>query len=222
MVVRIGMAPRAPHLSFEEFQAHWSSEHGALAGGLAGLTSYIQNHAILRAGRPLLPYPGFDACSELCFESLESMDAAFASEHYTKAVQTDEKNLIDKTRFGMMLTSRRVLDDGDPGENAVKLLTFFAIDRNSSLDELSEALAGPYRDAVATANPLRHEQLIQIPGAHDSRRAPMADAADLLWFRSADEALAFVSSDANFAASYALTGRAFGAQRHLAHTITVV
>ena len=216
------MAPRAPELDFEAFQEHWSTEHGALAGTLAGLRSYVQNHAILAAGRPLLPYPGFDACSELSFDSLEAMDAAFDSDHYRNTVTTDEKTLIDKTRFGLMLTKRRVLDDGEPAEGAVKLLTFFSVDANSSHEELAEALAGPYRDAVAPAGPVRHEQLLVIPGAHDGRRAALADAADLLWFESGEAALAFVASDAAFAAAYTLAGRAFGAQRLLARTIQVV
>lgn len=216
------MAPRAAGLDFEAFQHHWSSEHGALAGSLAGLRSYVQNHAILADGRPLLPYPGFDACSELCFDSLEAMDAAFDSEHYRSTVTADERSLIDKSRFGLMLTERRVLDDGEPGEGAVKLLTFFSVDANSSHDELAAALAGPYRDAVAAASPLRHEQLLVMPGAHDGRRAAMADAADLLWFADVEAAQAFLASDAAFAAGYTLAGRAFGAQRLLARTIRVV
>jgi uncharacterized protein (TIGR02118 family) len=222
VVVRIGMAPRAPSLGFEEFQEHWATGHGALAGTLDGLRSYVQNHAILIDGRPLLPYPGFDACSELTFDSLEAMDAAFDSEHYRTTVTADEQSLIDKSRFGLMLTDRRVLADGDPGAGAAKLLTFFVADRNSGLDELAEALAGPYRHAVAGASPLRHEQLVVLSGAHDNRRAAMADAVDLLWFPGPVEALAFLASDAAFAAGYTLAGRASGVQRLLARTIRVV
>lgn len=222
LVVRVGMAPRAQGLGFEAFQERWSTGHAALAATLEGLRGYVQNHALLAGGRPLLPYPGFDACSELCFDSLESMDAAFDSDHYRNTVTSDEQSLVDKSRFGLMLTERRVHAGGDVGEDAVKLLTFFAVDRNSSHAELSEALAGPYREAVAEAAPLRHEQLLLIPGAHDGRRPAMADAADLLWFASADDALSFVGSDADFASAYALAGRAFGAQRLLARAISVV
>jgi uncharacterized protein (TIGR02118 family) len=222
MIVRVGMAPREPSLDFEGFQEHWANEHGALAGTLAGLRGYVQNHAVLRGGRPLLPYPGFDACSELSFDSLEAMDEAFESDHYRRNVTADEKDLIDKSRFSMMLTERRVLADADSGDAFVKLLTFLSADRNRGAAALADTLAGPYRDAVRDAGPLRHEQLLMIPGSHDGRIAPMADAVDLLWFADADAALAFLASDAAFAAGYTLAGRASGAQRLLAREVRVV
>src|SRR6185436_17743997 len=96
VIVRIGLAPREADLDYEGFAAHWSGQHGDLAREIPGLRSYVQNHALLRDGEPLLPYPGFDACSELEFDSIEAMDAGFASEHYRQAVVADEHSLIDK------------------------------------------------------------------------------------------------------------------------------
>jgi uncharacterized protein (TIGR02118 family) len=216
------MAPRAPGLDFEAFQEHWASEHGALAATLAGLRSYVQNHALLSGGRPLLPYAGFDACSELVFDSLEAMDAAFESDHYRQTVTADEHVLIDKSRFGLMLTERRVLAGGEPGDGAVKLMTFLTADRNAGAEALAEALAGPYRDAVAAAGPIRHEQLVVVPGSHDGRLQPPADALDVLWFGGPDEALGFLTSEAGCEAGYALAGRACGAQRLLARQVRIV
>ena len=220
--MRVGMAPREPSLDFASFQAHWANEHGALAGTLAGLRGYVQNHAVLRDGLPLLPYPGFDACSELSFDSLEAMDEAFESDHYRRNVTADEKDMVDKTRFSMMLTERRVLAEGDPGSRAVKLLTFLSADRNAGAGALFETLAEAYRETLRDDGVLRHEQLLVVPGAHDGRIAPMADAVDLLWFADADAALAFLASETAFAGGYALAGRASGAQRLLAHEIRVV
>ncbi len=222
MIVRVGCAPREASLSFEAFQAHWASEHGALAGTLAGLRSYVQNHAVLTVGRPLLPYAGFDACSELVFDSLEAMDEAFESDHYRQTVTADERVLIDKTRFGMLLAERRVLVDGTPDEGAFKLLTFLVADPNHGPAVLAGELAGPYREAVREARPLRHEQLVVIPGAHDGRLAPFAHAVDILWFPSTAAALDFVGGEAGFAAGYALAGRAAGCQRLLARELRIV
>ena len=222
MIVRVGMAPREPSLDFESFQAHWANEHGALAGTLAGLRGYVQHHAVLRDGLPLLPYPGFDACSELTFDSLDAMDEAFESDHYRRNVTADEKNLVDKTRFSMMLTERRVLSAGDTGDAGVKLLTFLTADRNVGATALAETLSGPYRDAVRDAGPLRHEQLLVVPGSHDGRIAPMADAVDLLWFPHPEAALAFLASETAFAAGYMLAGRASGVQRLLARENRIV
>ncbi|MGH2882625.1 MAG: EthD domain-containing protein, partial [Solirubrobacteraceae bacterium] len=67
------MAPRAEGLTFEAAQEHWRTAHGDVASGIPGLRGYVQNHAVLRDGLPLLPYPGFDACSELEFADFDAM-----------------------------------------------------------------------------------------------------------------------------------------------------
>ena len=79
MIIRFGMAPRLPESSFESFQRHWMTSHADAAGAIPGLMAYTQNHSILVEGRPILPYPGFDACSELAFETVESMNDGFSS-----------------------------------------------------------------------------------------------------------------------------------------------
>ena len=215
------MAARAPGLDCEAFQAHWRFEHAGLAGQLPGLRSYVQNHAILEHGRPLLPYPGFDACSELQFDDLAAMDAAFSSELYRSAVVADEHSLIDKSRFVFLLSERRVLDDGDPGDG-VKLLTLLRTCPGSTAERLRDVLGGPYREAVATARPLRHEQLLELPGAHEGRRPAACDAIDLLWFRTPEQALEFLRSAESDRAGLELAGVAFGTERLLTRTIGVV
>ena len=222
MITRVGMAPRAAGLTYEAFQEHWRSEHAGLAGEIPGLRSYVQNHAVLADGRPLLPYPGFDACSELEFDDLASMDGGFASEHYRQAVTADEHALIDKSRFGMILTERRVLSPGDPGRDAVKLLTFMPVDPRSTRAALDEVLAGPYHEIVAAAAPIRHEQLLEIPGAHDGRIPAFCAAVDVLWFRSVEAALELVRGEVGHRAGYALAGSTFGLVRVLARPIRVV
>ena len=51
--------------------------------GCPGLHGYIQNHSILRDGRPVLPGLRFDVCAELTFASPDAMDTAFTSSQYT-------------------------------------------------------------------------------------------------------------------------------------------
>ena len=144
----MGMAPREASLDYEGLQAHWRSEHADLASQLDGLRSYVQNHAVLEHGRPLFPYVGFDACSELEWDSLEAMDAAFASEHYQRAVVADEHSLIDKSRFLLLLSERRVLQNGEPGTDAVTLLTYLPRDARSTTEELFAALEQSIHGAV--------------------------------------------------------------------------
>lgn len=222
MITRVGTAPRAAGLTYEGFQEHWRSEHAGLAGEIPGLRSYVQNHAVLEGGLPLLPYPGFDACSELEFDDLASMDEGFASEHYRRAVTADEHALIDKSRFAMLLAERRVLHPGTTDAASLKLLTFLTIHPRSTRAELDDVLAGPYRKIVAAAAPIRHEQLLEIPSAHDDRIPALCAAVDILWFRSVDAALEVVRGEIGHRAGYALAGAAFGLERVLAHQIRVV
>jgi uncharacterized protein (TIGR02118 family) len=210
-LVRVGMAPRAAGLGYEEAQRHWRTEHRDVALELPGLRGYVQNHAVLRDGRPLLAYPGFDVCAETQFDDVESMRAAFASEHYRQTVRADEAKLIDGSRFLLALTRRRVLADGEPPEGAVKLMTFL----RAIGDGLDRVLAGEYAEAAALARPLRHEQLIVDRAAHEGEQAPCCDAIDLLWFRDADEALAALTGPLSERAGWALAGRAFGSERAL-------
>ena len=69
-LVRVGMAPRAAGLTPAECQTHWRTAHADAARSLPGLRGYVQNHAVLRDGEPLLPYPGFDVCAETEFDDL--------------------------------------------------------------------------------------------------------------------------------------------------------
>jgi uncharacterized protein (TIGR02118 family) len=212
-LVRVGMAPRASGLSYEEAQHHWRTEHRDVALELEGLRGYVQNHAVLRDGRPLLAYPGFDVCAETQFDDLDAMRAAFASEHYRRTVRADEAKLIDGTRFLLALTYRRVLGDGEPPDDAVKLMTFLR--ECPSGEGLDAVLAGEYAEAAAAARPLRHEQLIVDHFVHEGEQPACCDAIDLLWFRDADEALAAIVGPLSERAGWALAGRAFGAERAL-------
>lgn len=222
MIVRMGMAPRAAGLTYESCQEHWRNEHAGLAGQLEGLRSYIQNHSVLTGGLPLLPYPGFDACSELSFDDIASMDAAFASEHYRSAVTADEFSLIDKSRWTMLLTHRRVMIDAEVPDDAVKLISCLPVHPNSTPEGLEEVLTGRYAAVVEDAEPLRHHQLVVDVAAHEGRVAPICAAVDQIWFAEVDDAMSFVTGELGHAASYELAGRTFGVERLLARPNRVV
>jgi uncharacterized protein (TIGR02118 family) len=215
-ITRLGTAPRAAGLSFAGFQDHWRGEHAGLAGALPGLRRYLQNHAVLEHGRPVLPYAGFDACSEIEFDSLEAMDAAFESEHYRSAVATDEHALIDRSRFMLALTRRTVVRDGSGG--AIKVLSFWRATARASRAELHDALAGPWVAAIADAGHVRHEQLLTLDGAHEGRPGPVCDAVDILTFADLAAARAFVPD----AAEWHLAGIGSCVGRLIASEVTVV
>jgi uncharacterized protein (TIGR02118 family) len=213
------MAPRAEGLTFETAQEHWRTQHGDVASGIPGLRSYVQNHAVLRDGAPLLPYAGFDACSELEFDDFDAMRSGFASEHYQTAVRADERTLIDKSRFMMALTRRRVIAGGEPPDGAVKLMSFLRAHPNSSPQALVEALEGPYAEAARGAEPIRHELLVTDAGEHEPALPPCCDAIDILWFGSPDDALRALTGVLSQRAGWLLAGVAFGAARLIAQPI---
>ena len=63
----------------------------------------MQHHAVLDDGRPLLAYPGFDACSEFDFDSPDAMDEGFARAAATGALRADEDRFVDKQRYSWVL-----------------------------------------------------------------------------------------------------------------------
>jgi uncharacterized protein (TIGR02118 family) len=222
MIVRVGLAPRAAGLTCEECQRHWRTQHADAARLLPNLRGYVQDHAVLRDGRPVLPHPGFDVCAETTFDDLEAMDAAFASEQYQVAIQADEVALIDKQRFAMALAERHLRSGREPPGDAVKLMTFFRARPGTPVDDLVAAVGGAYAGAVSGASMLRHEQLVARAGWHDRRPPPVFDALDMLWFASVDAALAHLASPAAAAADDAVAGLAFGRERLIARPMRVI
>jgi len=170
-LTRIGLAPRAAHLTPAACQAHWRSAHADAALALPGLRGYVQNHAVLRDGAPLLGDPGFDVCAETEFDDLAAMDAGFASEAYRGAIVADEARFIDKARFAFALCERRVLAGGEPPEGAVKLMSFGA--------------AG-----AGDGDALRHEQLVVSDALHAGREPAPFGVVDIRWFASPEAAQA--------------------------------
>ena len=140
MISRFGCAPRKPDLSIAQFQEHWRTSHAKVIGQLVGLDRYWQNHAVLRDGETILPWPGFDACAQIDAQSMVDMDRAFLSPHYQGAGREDERRFINHTGFGMTLCER-VLADGRVDGSGVRLLTFLRLAPMRAPAALAEAKA---------------------------------------------------------------------------------
>ncbi|GIU93380.1 MAG: hypothetical protein KatS3mg011_2286 [Acidimicrobiia bacterium] len=89
------------------------------------MTRYVQNHGILSGGRYLLGYPGFDACSQIDFESVAAVEEGFASGFYRESVTWDERAFVDKSRFSLVVGQPLVVRAGE--ERGVKLLSFLRL-----------------------------------------------------------------------------------------------
>ena len=224
MIIRFGMAPRLPGSSFEDFQHHWMTSHADAAGAIPGLLGYTQNHSVLVGGKPLLPYPGFDACSELVFENLESMNEGFSSQQYLDSVRQDEDAFIDKSRFSLALV-RQQLTIGDLPilpSSSVKVITALRCHPAAEKQLLISTMCSEVTDAVAEDGPLAQRVLVTDHEAHVGQPPAVFDVVLMSWFPDLDRAQAHLSSVNRARAELALAGIAFGRVDLLAKEIHVV
>src|ERR1700722_10362719 len=135
------MAPRAAGLSYEQFASYWRTQHAAVASALPGMRAYVQNHAILAGGRPLLPYPGFDACSQLAFDHVAGLQAALAARTPDSELRQDELRMIEPARLmAVIATPQTVLNGSALPDTAVKLMTFVRAAPAADADVLGSRL----------------------------------------------------------------------------------
>lgn len=218
MITRFGMAPRRTDMTIEEFRHHWRTSHADAAGQIPGTLRYTQNHSLVEDGRYLLGYPGFDACSELDFVSVDAMNQGFRSETYQTLVRDDEDDFVDKTRFSLVVTNPTVVNDAAPG--AVKLIRLFRTHPSRTNDEL----VGTLRSVVADAlRPLggRYAVYEPVDETHDGPPASF-DAIATLWVGDRAAVDTTLASAEWAAADLALSGIASGSVMLAAETIEVV
>jgi uncharacterized protein (TIGR02118 family) len=101
MVVRLGLLTRKSDVGAPEFRSHWRGAHGAIAARLPHLRRYCQNHVVDRRQRGI-DYArsawDFDGVSELWFDDLGAMRAAFASP-VVEELAADEKTFIGDVKL---------------------------------------------------------------------------------------------------------------------------
>jgi hypothetical protein len=163
MITRFGFAPRLPGLTVARFQEHWRERHGPIIGALPGLARYWQNHVL-----PGLPWPGFDACSEM---DAEDFDAVFAHDHYLTEGRADERRFVDRSVGGAMYV-RRI--GPEQAIRPVRLLTFLRAAPGVTLDRLAETLDEGY---------------VRIEGTPE-----YFDAVESRWFDDPSEAHEYLTS----------------------------
>ena len=224
MIIRFGMAPRLPEWSFEAFQNYWATSHADAAGAIPGLLAYTQNHSVLVDGKPLLPYPGFDACSELAFESVESMNSGFSSEKYLESVRQDEDAFIDKSRFSLALVREQLMtgDLSAASISTIKVITAFRHHPSANGDSLTSVICNEVVDRVAEDEPLAQRVLVTDHQAHTGLPPAVFDAVLMAWFPDLALAQAHLRSANRAQAELALAGLVFGRVDLLATEIHVV
>ncbi len=85
---------RKPGMSFEEFRTHWSDVHAPLAAQVPGIVKYVRRLVVLEGDEPDNEY-GIDGFAALDYESVEAMEAGWASEAGQRAL-ADVPNFLGK------------------------------------------------------------------------------------------------------------------------------
>jgi uncharacterized protein (TIGR02118 family) len=97
----MGLLQKRADIDQQEFRTHWRTGHGALAAKLPGLRRYHQNHIVDRTQRGITYARDgldFDGFSELWFDDVPAMQAAFASDE-VKALAADEDRFISDLKL---------------------------------------------------------------------------------------------------------------------------
>jgi uncharacterized protein (TIGR02118 family) len=98
----MGLLEKRPDIDTNEFRERWRDGHGPVAKKLPGLRRYHQNHVVDRAQRGITYTRGgldFDGFSELWFDDMPSMRAAFANEGQVKELGEDEARFIGEMKL---------------------------------------------------------------------------------------------------------------------------
>ena len=80
MVKLIAFLKRRPGIGKEEFARRWVESHAKMTAQLPGLRGYRINIATDRQPADTGPDPIYDGTAELWWESIEAMEAAFATD----------------------------------------------------------------------------------------------------------------------------------------------
>jgi uncharacterized protein (TIGR02118 family) len=78
MIKLIAFLKRKPGMTMEDFKKRWVDEHTKISSRMPGLLGYYVNINI--ANQPDNREPNYDGTAELWWNSVEEMEAAFASE----------------------------------------------------------------------------------------------------------------------------------------------
>ena len=198
MITRVGMAPRAAGLTYASFQEHWRSEHAGLAGrdSRPARLRAEPRRARATAGRSCR-IPASTPAPRSSSTASPRWTTAFASEHYRQAVTADEHSLIDKSRFALILTERRVLADGDARRRRGQAADVPAASTRARRGRRSTSGSpARYREIVAEARAAAARAAARDPGrARGPPAAPCAPPSTSSGSRAAEQALDFVHGE---------------------------
>jgi hypothetical protein len=217
-VTRFGLLPRIAGMTLEVFQEHWRTTHAELALELMpDMDRYWQNHRIVD-GPPatLLPWPGFDACSEIDSASVTTHLAMRTSAAFFAQAAREDPKILDESRAGAVWV-RRISSEGDVG-SGVRLLTFM---RRAPLHDQAE-LAAALTTSPAAGSGRGREVFVAMTGSTAAQVCSVYDAVEGLWFADPGEASDYLTSSAAERDATHLAAVVRGCERLLARVEVMV
>ena len=103
MIKVVLLLHRRADMSIDEFRRYWHENHRPLVARLPGLRRLVLNDVL---PSPDAAEPACDGIAEDWFDSLESMQAAFASPE-AQAVSADVVNFLDLSRFQLLMVAEQ-------------------------------------------------------------------------------------------------------------------
>jgi uncharacterized protein (TIGR02118 family) len=202
VIVRMGLLQKRPQLSTPDFRRHWREVHGTLAAQLPGLRRYHQNHVVERAQRGIDYARGprdFDGFSELWFDDVPSMSAAFATEK-TKQLAEDEARFIGNLK--LVTSIQHVVVEPPRGLSLVKRMSTLKRRPDVSSEQFQREWFDVHSMLVKRLPEVRgYRQNFVFDRAHGRGRSASyndlpIDGIVELWFQDIESIDAGFSSDA--------------------------
>jgi len=182
MLKAITLLKRKYPLTVGEFQDYWLHTHVDLISRLPGVRRYVQNHPLpanYEHGEP--PY---DGVAELWGDNTQTFrdmaaDAAYAN------VLTDELIFLDTESKHLMMTSERIINDGQAPADGVKLVEFFRRRQDVKVADFQQYLL-QHQEMLTTrlVHLRRFAQSTVRSGGYSNGRIPLYDAMSSMWFDS--------------------------------------
>ena len=203
MIVRMGLLQKRADLEQDAFRKHWREEHGPLALRLPGLRRYHQNHVTDREQRGITYARGafdFDGFSELWFDDLPSMQAAFADDKQVKELAADEARLIGNLK--LITAIQHVVIPKPVGARLIKRMSTLKRRPDVSADKFKEEWFDVHSVLVKRLPQVKaYTQNLIFDRSHGRGKPATYDELPIdgiveLWFEDTDSLNAGFGSDA--------------------------
>jgi len=180
MIKAITVLNRRPGMAVEDFQKYWRTRHPEVVKKLPGLRRYVQSHT--RLGAYEKGQPAYDGIAEVWFDDTKTLRALRDTPEMA-AVQADEKNFIDQSTMGLIITDDYVITDGPTKQGMAKGIGFLKRKPGMTPEDFQKhwrEVHGPIGAAVPGMR--RYEQSHTRLVAYAQGREPKWDGISILWF----------------------------------------